>query len=88
MVSINFLDEITFLTYAKKNITFYNSNNFFLYGFGSHKFQIFPYKILVELKNFINKDKNQLKISNDELKKIIENQDKIRKEYPQWNQKT
>lgn len=71
----------------KKILLFTIAIIFFSYGFGSHKFQIFPYKILVELKNFINKDKNQLKISNDKLKKIIENQDKIRKEYPQWSQK-
>ncbi len=72
----------------KKNILlFLIAIVFFSYGFSSHKFQIFPYKILFELKNFINKNKYELKISDEELKKIIENQEKIRNEYPQWTQK-
>ena len=64
---------------------------FFTYGFGSHKFQIFPYKTIVELKNLIknliNKDENKFKLDDENFNKIIKEQNKVRDEYPQWSDK-
>ena len=64
---------------------------FFTYGFDSHKFQIFPYKTIVELKNLIknliNKDENKFKLDDENFNKIIKEQNKVRDEYPQWSDK-
>tara|TARA_B110000027_G_C16122311_1_gene303950 strand:+ start:6510 stop:7115 length:606 start_codon:yes stop_codon:yes gene_type:complete len=61
---------------------------FFMYGFSSHKFKIFPYKLLVKIKNFNDQTHTQFKIKDKDLRKILKNQNEMRKKYPYWNKET